>query len=285
METNATTRTWLITGCSSGFGLALARTALAAGQRVVATARNLEPLKDLLDQYDQTCLLLPLDITQRAHCVEAVRATVDRFGSLDVLVNNAGRGLVGALEEISDAQLRANMETNFFGPINMMQAALPQMRSQRCGFIINMGAIAGFYNEMGFSIYGGAKFGIEGVSEALAAEVRPLGIKVMLVVPGPFRTNFISHSMDAASAKISDYEATTGKFAGMLASISGRQKGDPIKAAQAILKAVESDSPPTRLVLGKYAIDKVRKKLAGVEKDLAAWEAVGAATDLSPAST
>lgn len=272
-------RTVLVTGASSGFGKCIVEAALAAGHRVMATARRPEGLEGVVQANEERCATFALDITDKEACNAAVAACTERFGGVDVLVNNAGFGVVGALEEIGEDQMRRNVETNLFGTINMMRAVLPGMRGRRAGTIVNITAIAGFCNEMGFSIYGGAKFAVEGVSEAVAGEVRPLGIRVMIVEPGPFRTEFIGRSMEKAQGRIEDYDATSGKFATMLAQINGRQKGDPAKAANVILRAALSDQPPMRLVLGKYAIDKVRRKLVSVEKDLAAWEELGAATD------
>lgn len=272
-------QTILVTGASSGFGRCLVEAALVGGHNVVATARKPETLAGLVAEYPTSCIACELDITKPTDCAEAIATGAARFGAIDILVNNAGYGLVGALEEVSEDQLRRNFETNLFGTVNMMRAVLPGMRARRRGTIINITAIAGICNEMGFAVYGGAKFAVEGVSEAVASEVRPLGIRVMIVEPGPFRTDFIGRSMESAETKISDYDGTSGKFATILAQINGRQKGDPAKAANVILLAALSDQPPSRLVLGKYAIDKLRRKLVSVEKDLAAWEELGAATD------
>jgi NAD(P)-dependent dehydrogenase (short-subunit alcohol dehydrogenase family) len=278
-STPDSSKTLLITGASTGFGRALAAAALAGGHRVCATARKPESLAELAAEYPQSCIVHELDITKSQHCIDAVAATISAWGRLDILINNAGYGLVGALEEFTDEQIRRNVETNFFGTINMIRAALPHMRREKSGVVVTITAIAGFCNEAGFSIYGGSKFGIEGVCEALAGEVRPLGIKVMIVEPGPFRTDFIGRSLEKVQTKIADYDATSGKFATLLGQINGRQKGDPTKAAHAILAAAQDENPPLRLVLGRYAIDKVRKKLSTVEKDVAAWETLGAATD------
>lgn len=195
-------KVWLITGSSSGFGRALAEAVLKHGVseapakqvRLVATARKPEQLNDLVNQYPETVKAVRLDITNKTAVKAAVDATLEAFGRIDVLVNNAGYGLIGALEEVSDEQIWRNFDTNLFGAINMIRAVLPIMRQQKSGHIVNMSAIAGFSNEVGFSIYGGAKFALEGVSEALHGELAPLGIKVTIVEPGPFRTDFIGRS-------------------------------------------------------------------------------------------
>jgi NAD(P)-dependent dehydrogenase (short-subunit alcohol dehydrogenase family) len=225
-----------------------------------------------------TVLTLPLDVTQGEQIAAAIQQTVDHFGRIDVLVNNAGYGLVGALEELSDEQIRANMETNFFAPVALLRAALPLMRAQRSGHIVNVSAAAAINNYPGFSVYGAGKWALEGLSESLAAELKPLGVKVTIVQPGPFRTEFVQRSLQSAAGHEADYDRTSGQFAKLIRSMDGKQPGDPAKAADAILQAVDSDHPPLRLVLGKYAIDKVKKKTASVLEELAAWETVGAAT-------
>ena len=186
---------------------------------------------------------------------------------------------MGALEEYSEDQIRQNIETNLFGAINTIRAVLPIMRAQKAGHILNMSAIAGFTNELGFSVYGAAKFGLEGISEAVQGEVAPLGIKVTIVEPGPFRTDFIGRSLVRAENSIDAYNETSGKFIQFLDTIEGRQPGDPDKAAQVLIQVVESDNPPLRLVLGKYAYSKFRQKIAFLTAQLDAWEAMASNTD------
>lgn len=246
---------------------------------MVATARDPGTLAELADRYQERCLTLALDVTDPQQITEAVAAAEKHFGRIDVLVNNAGFGLIGALEELSEDAIERNLATNLMGPIRLMRAVLPIMRRQRFGRIINMSAIAGIIGEPGFTIYGGGKYALEGVSEALALEVAPLGIHVTLIEPGPFRTGFVSHALDSAPGSIDDYAPTSGEFAKMLKQIDGRQKGDPNLAAQAILTVAESDEPPMRLPLGAYAQKKVREKLDGVRKELDAWSEVGLQTD------
>ncbi len=276
---NKNTKVWLITGSSSGFGRNLAQAVLKKGDRLIATARKPEQLQDLVNQYPDTAKAVSLDVTNPVQVKAAVDEAVKAFGQIDVLVNNAGYGLIGALEEVSDEQIRRNFDTNLFGAINTIRAILPIMREQKSGHIINMSAIAGFSNELGFSIYGGAKFALEGVSEAVHGEVAPLGIKVTIVEPGPFRTDFIGRSLDRAASSMDAYKPTVGKFLEFLEKIEGTQPGDPEKAALALIKVVESENPPLRLVLGKYAYSKFRNKIASLTAELDAWEAVAANTD------
>ena len=267
---DAEDKVWLITGCSSGFGRALAERVLETGATVAATARTITALDDLKAQYPDNCLSLQLDVADGQQCEEVVRAVIAETKRLDVLVNNAGYGLIGPLEESSDEQVQRNFSTIVFGAIHLMRAALPTFRAQRSGRIINISAAAAIANYAGFSIYGGAKYALEGISEALAAEVKPLGIKVSLVQPGPFRTDFISRSMEKTASTIGDYAGTVGKFAAFLQKMEGQQPGDPVKAASAILRLSEMENPPLRVALGKYAMDKVERVLKARQRD---WEA------------
>ncbi len=280
-EPITSSRVWLITGCSSGFGLALARAVLARGQRVVATARRLESIAQLASHYPETSRAIVLDVTDSAQVKSAVAEAVAAFGRIDVVVNNAGYGLVGAFEELGEEQIARNFEVNFFGALEFIRAALPILRAQGSGHIVNISAAAVISNYAGFSIYGASKWALEGVSESLAAELKPLGIKVTIVQPGPFRNDFISRSLERGRNQIADYDRTSGKFLRFLESMSGKQPGDPDKAAEAIITVVESTTPPLRLVLGKYANDKARKKFADAEKERDTWEHAGLPTDFS----
>ncbi len=284
-DSSAPSRVWLITGCSSGFGAALAAAVLARGERVVATARNADALCEFAAQFPDSCRALALDVTDASQVKRVVAQAVEEFGRLDVVVNNAGYGLVGAFEELGTEQIVRNFDTNFFGALEVIRAALPILRAQGSGHIVNISAAAVISNYAGFSIYGATKWALEGVSESLAAELKPLGIKVTMVQPGPFRTDFIARSLERAESHIADYDRTSGKFARLLETMSGKQPGDPAKAAEAIIAAVESDTPPLRLILGKYANDKTRRKLADAERERAAWESVGAPTDFSANSS
>ena len=272
---------WFITGCSTGLGRALAVRVLARGHRLIATARHPETLADIVAADPNRCRALALDVADALQVAAVVAQAAAAFGRLDVVVNNAGYALVGAVEEYDEAQIARNFETNFFGALRVIRAALPILRAQRRGHFVNVSAAAVIANYPGFSIYGATKWALEGVSESLVAEIRPLGLRVTIVQPGPFRTDFISRSLERASRHIPDYDPSSGKFRRFLETMSGRQPGDPTKAADAIIDAVAAENPPLRLVLGKYAIDKARRKLAAAARELDAGSATGLATDFS----
>lgn len=274
-------KTWLVTGCSSGFGKSLAIKILAAGDNLIATSRNSLSLGFFLNAPSDRLLLLDLDVTNLDQIKSAVARSEAQFGRIDVLVNNAGYGLIGALEECGADQLAKNLATNLIGPLHLIQAVLPGMRSRRSGHIINLTAVAGVANHEGFAVYGAAKFGIEGASEALRIELAPLSIHVTLVEPGPFRTNFIQGSMDIAENSIADYDATSGKFRKLLESLNGKQPGDPDKAADVILRIANESKPPFRLPLGAFAYRRIRQKLNEQLAELDAWEPIGKNTDFS----
>ena len=279
MKTVNDTPVWLITGCSTGLGRALAGRVLARGHRLIATARHPETLAELVAVDPSRCQALALDVADAPQVAAVVAQTAAAFGRLDVVVNNAGYGLVGAVEEYDDAQIARNFETNFFGALRVIRAALPILRAQRRGHFVNVSAAAVIANYPGFSIYGATKWALEGVSESLAAEVRPLGLKVTIVQPGPFRTDFIARSLERATGHIPDYDPSSGKFRRFLETMNGRQPGDPTKAADAIMDAVAAENPPLRLVLGKYAIDKARRKLAAAARELDMGSGAGLAAD------
>lgn len=270
-------KTWLITGCSSGFGRAIAEAALDSGQRVVATARDLSSIADL----DRTgaCRILALDVTEASAIPPAVREAAQSWGTLDVLVNNAGYGLIGAVEECSDEQIRRNVETNFFGPLNVIRAALPILRAQKSGHIVNIGAAAAISNYAGFGIYGGAKAALELMSESLRLELAPLGIQVTVVQPGPFRTGFIARGLEKAATPMVEYQNTSGKFARLLESMNGRQPGDPRRAAEAIVKMVLDGEAPPCLPLGKYVVKKLRARAEALTREAETWEPVASGAD------
>ena len=272
-------KTWFITGASSGFGRALAAAVIAHGHQVAVTARDVSQVEDFVEDYPLQVRAYALDVLQPESIRQAVAEARRDFGRLDVVVNNAGYGLIGALEECSEEQMLRNIETNLTGPLRVMRAALPIFREQRGGHFINMGAAAAISNYAGFSVYGGAKAGMELASEAVAAEAAPFGVKVTIVIPGPFRTDFITRSLDRADQSVPEYAVTAGKFRGFLEKVDGKQPGDPAAAAQAIIQAVESDKPPFRLVLGKYAYQKARRQLDRLRAELDGWETVGLPTD------
>ena len=271
---------WFITGASTGLGRSLTVQALESGAQVAATARKPEALDDLAAEYPDTLRVFPLDVTDGAQVKAAVASALAAFGGrLDVVVNNAGYGLMGALEECDETQLQRNLATNLLGPLAVMRAVLPTMRAQKSGHIVNMSAVAAFSNHPGFSVYGGAKAALDAASDALRDEVKPLGIKITSVVPGPFRTDFIGRSMEDATQHIADYDPTSGKFAAYLHKIDGAQPGDPDAAARAIVQMVADGKAPTRLFLGKYALDTARRKMTAIERELAEWESVSLGTE------
>lgn len=273
------TPVWLITGCSSGLGRALAGRVLAHGHRVVATARQPGVLAELAALHPAHCRRLALDVTSPMQVTTVVAQAAEAFGRLDFVVNNAGYGLVGALEELAEEQILRNFETNFFGALRVIRAALPILREQGRGHFVNISAAAAITNYAGFSVYGATKCALESVSESLAAEVKPLGLRVTIVQPGPFRTDFIARSLEPAGGTIPAYEPTSGQFRRLLGAMDGKQPGDPARAADAIIAAVTAGQPPLRLVLGKYAIDKTRRKFAAATRELDTWAGVGLATE------
>jgi len=266
-----TAKTWFITGASSGFGRAFAEHALAQGHNVVATARRLEPLQELAAQAPDRVLALSLDVTVEEEAERAVAAAVKRFGRLDVVINNAGFAVVGALEETSDREMRAQMETNFFGAMNVTRAVLPVLRAQKGGAIVNMSSLGGQVSFAGFSAYSASKFALEGASEALAQEVAPFGIKVLIVEPGQFRTDLAGAGMRYLPA-MEAYEATVGQTRSFAHSMHGTQAGDPHRAAAAIEQALKAEKTPLRLQLGADAVEMVRAHSEALLADLAAWE-------------
>jgi NAD(P)-dependent dehydrogenase (short-subunit alcohol dehydrogenase family) len=267
-------RVWFVTGSTSGFGRALVDAALARGERVVATARRPEALADL---HGDNVFVLPLDVTRVDAIEPALDAAVERFGQIDVLVNNAGIGFVGALEETSLGDLRRVMETMFFAPAALTRAIVPRMRRQGAGTIVQISSQGGQVTAPGFSAYCAAKFALEGLSEAVAAEVGPFGVRVLIVEPGSFRTALLGRSLDAA-APLEPYEATVGATRAYIEREDGHQVGDPAKAAAAIMAALDADDPPLRLALGADAVDAIRRKHAALRTDLERWEAVSRAT-------
>jgi NAD(P)-dependent dehydrogenase (short-subunit alcohol dehydrogenase family) len=270
---------WLITGSSAGFGQAIARAALARGDQVVATARRPVALEDLVSEAPDRVLALSVDVTRPETGREAVAKTLDRFGRLDVLVNNAGYGTVGAVEEVDSSDLRTVMETMFFGPVALTQAVLPHMRSQGSGAIVQMSSMGGQVTAPGFGAYCAAKFALEAISESLAAEVEAFGIRVLIVEPGAFRTEFGGARMHR-SREIEAYAETVGPTRASIDAMDGTQHGDPDKAAAAIVAALATPEPPLRLALGEDAVSAIGATLARRRGDLAAWQSVSLDTRL-----
>lgn len=274
MLTSENPKTWFITGASSGLGLALARYALSQGYNVVATARSIDRLEELADEAPDHVLVHRLDVTSSGDVEAALAAASSRFGRLDVLVNNAGYGIVGALEETPDNELRAQMETNFFGAWAVTKASLPLLRAQRCGAIVNISSLGGQLSFAGFSAYSASKFALEGMSEALAAEMAPFGVKVLIVEPGQMRTAFAGDALRHMPA-LDAYAETVGQTRSFAHSMDGVQSGDPSKAGHPIDVALAADKPPLRLQLGGDAVDLVRAHAEQMLADVAAWEIVG----------
>jgi NAD(P)-dependent dehydrogenase (short-subunit alcohol dehydrogenase family) len=270
---------WLITGCSTGFGRELAKLVLARGWRAVVTARNPSTLEDIVDGHEERALVLPLDVTQRKQIDDVVAQSKARFGRIDALVNNAGYGYLAAIEEGEDDAVRAMFEANVFGLVDMTKAVLPVMRAQHSGLIVNVSSIGGLTSFAATGYYHGTKYAVEGISESLATEVKPLGIDVLIVEPGPFRTNWAGPSIKQSATVIADYDSTAGERRRQTAARSGNQAGDPVRAAQAIIDAALSDTPPLRLLLGKAALELARKKLDLMRHDFDTWEAATVGAD------
>jgi NAD(P)-dependent dehydrogenase (short-subunit alcohol dehydrogenase family) len=268
------TKVWLITGSSTGFGRSLTEAVLKHGDRVVATARKPEQLNDLVDQYPETAKAFRLDVTDPQNISEVVDFALKTFGQIDVLVNNAGYGTIGAIEEVSDEAIQRQFDTNVFGALKMMRAVLPLMRKRRSGHILNLSSVGGFVSFGATGIYCGTKFALEGLSEALSKEVEPLGIKVTIVEPGAFRTDFNGRSLAAPEQLIDDYALITSPFLQWLQEMDGKQPGDPDQAAIAMIKVVESNNPPLRLALGADAVGMIEAKLESVKTELDAWRQV-----------
>jgi len=277
----ATPKTWFITGASSGFGTAFAEYALGRGDHVVATARSVAKLEALVARAPDRVLAVKLDVTRTADIQPAVDAAVQRFGRIDYLFNNAGYGVVGATEETSDAELRALFDTNFFGAAAVTRAVLPVMRAQRAGAIVNISSMGGQMSFEGVGAYSATKFALEGMSEALALEVKPFGIRVLIVEPGAFRTAFGGSDALRHMPVLPAYRDTLSTIRGVLRDMHGTQPGDPAKAAAAVARALEADVTPLRLQLGADAIGAVRAHAETLLADLATWERVGSDTALS----
>ncbi len=270
-------RVWLITGASSGFGRAIAEAALAAGDTVVATARRPEALKDLVEAHPGRAVATRLDVTDTARITDVVAEVLLWYGRVDVLVNNAGRGLVGAVEETTDRELRDLMDLHFFGPAALTRAVLPHMRERRSGAIVQMSSMGGRMSFAGVGAYSATKFALEGLSESLADEVAPFGITVMVVEPGAFRTSFSGGGGLLMSAAIPAYEETVGPVREELPGRAGQEPGDPAKAAAAILEALAAERTPLRLALGADAVDAIGSSLETSREELRIWEPVSRA--------
>jgi NAD(P)-dependent dehydrogenase (short-subunit alcohol dehydrogenase family) len=277
-------KTWFITGASRGFGLLIAKAALARGDKVVATARNPQSVIEALGA-TANLLALPLDVSDEAAAQAAARQAVERFGRIDVLVNNAGYGLLGAVEESSADEVRKVYETNVFGLLNVTRAVLPVLRRQRAGHVINLSSVGGYAAYYGWGVYGSTKFAVEGISEALALELKPLGVHVTVVEPGFFRTDFLdASSLSSTAARIEDYAETVGAMRGLAAQVNHQQPGDPDKLAAAMLVLADAPQPPVRLQLGSDTVARVREKNSAVERELGEWIELALSTDFAKAA-
>jgi len=275
-------RVWFITGASRGFGALIAEAALAAGDAVVATARDPATVTARLGTHERL-LATRLDVTSEAEAHEAAGAAVKKFGRIDILVNNAGP--LGAIEEASSAETQRLFNTNVFGLLGVTRAVLPHMRRQRSGHVINVSSVGGYTGYPGWGVYGATKFAVEGLTEALAGEVAPLGIKVTVVEPGFFRTNFLDESSLVRTAQeIDDYRDSVGKTRAHAADVNGGQRGDPRKLAQAFLQLANAKNPPLRLPLGSDTLERIEAKNAHVAKEIATWRAVATSTDFTEAA-
>ncbi|HEY1951788.1 MAG TPA: oxidoreductase [Gemmatimonadaceae bacterium] len=272
-------KVWFVTGCSTGFGRELAKMLLERGYRTVVTARDPAKAEDIAGGFEDRALVLELDVTDPIEIDAAVNSAEKHFGRIDVLVNNAGIGYFGAVEESDERDVRRMFEINFFGLANMTRAVLPIMRRQRAGHIVNISSIGGLRSFPTLAFYNATKYAVEGFSEALSIEVAPLGIKVTIVEPSGFRTDWAGRSAAESKVRIADYAATAGQNLENLRGYSGKQPGDPVRAAAAIIDAVESRDPPLRLLLGKAALKGARAKIDMLRRDFDAWEKTSAEAD------
>jgi NAD(P)-dependent dehydrogenase (short-subunit alcohol dehydrogenase family) len=275
-------RTWLITGAGRGLGLEIARAALAAGDQVVAAARRPERVAAALPDGGDRLLAVPLELTDQRAAHGAVDAALRRFDRIDVLVNNAGRGLLGAVEEVTDAEARAVFDTNVFGTLAVTRAVLPVLRAQRSGTVVMISSVGGLTQGPGWGVYGATKCAMEGFSESLSAELAPLGIGVLIVEPGIFRTDFLDESsLHTAGNRIGDYRPTAGRTRDWVDEHNHGQPGDPAKAAAAILTVLAAPDRPLRLQLGADCVSRVEAKLARMGEDLSSWRELSVSTGFS----
>jgi NAD(P)-dependent dehydrogenase (short-subunit alcohol dehydrogenase family) len=270
---------WFITGCSTGFGRDLATLVLERGWRAVVTARNVATVQDLVARSDGRGLALPLDVTDTGQITAAVRSAEETFGAINVLVNNAGYGYQASIEEGEETEIRAMFDANVFGLAALTRATLPGMRARRRGHIVNISSVAGFVGFPGSGYYAATKHAVEGLSDSLAREVEPLGIKVTCVEPGPFRTDWAGRSLKQTQTRIEDYRQTVGDRLRATSGYSGTQPGDPVRAAAAMIEAVQSQTPPKHLVLGAFGVQAVRGKLTEVIGEIDLWKETSLGAD------
>lgn len=265
---------WLITGCSTGIGREIARAALEAGHRVVVTARRAEAVADLVGTFGDRAVAVALDVTDKAQIAAAVAAADDAFGGVDVLVNNAGYGYMSAVEEGDDAEVRKLFDTNYFGVVDTIKAVLPAMRARKSGHIVNISSMTGLVANPPNAYYSSTKFALEALTEALAQEVGPLGIKVTAIEPGAFRTDWARRSMQESGTPIGDYDEGVGTRKTLIKEFADHLPGDPRKVAEAVLTVTTLEEPPLRLLLGRDVLKAVRHKIAALSASIDEWEAV-----------
>ena len=275
---------WFITGCSTGFGRELSVILLQRGYRVVVTARDKAKVDDIVEAHDKNGLALKLDVDKQVEIDAALKAVEARFGRIDALVNNAGYGYLAAVEEGDDADVRAMFDTNFFGLAAMTRAVLPIMRAQKSGAIVNISSMGGFIGFPGSGYYAATKFAVEGLSESLSKEVGPFGIKVIIVEPGPFRTDWAGRSLKTPKKPVDAYAETAIGRRRQIRSYSGNQPGDPVRASEAIITAVERQDSPLRLPLGAVAYDAMAAEIAAIKKEHDSLEAIARGADYPKAS-
>jgi NAD(P)-dependent dehydrogenase (short-subunit alcohol dehydrogenase family) len=274
---------WFITGCSTGFGREFARAALARGFRVIATAREVRKIDDVIAGHEERARALTLDVTNPKQIENAVGEAERAFGRIDVLVNNAGYGYMAAVEEGEEKDIRAVFETNFFGLAAMIRAVLPGMRARRHGSIVNIASVGGIVGFPGSGYYAATKFAVEGLSESLAQEVALLGIRVLLVEPGPFRTDWAGRSLRQSPKFIADYEQTAGRRRRAVAGYTGQQPGDPVRAAEAVIRVMQSPTPPAHLVLGRDGVESAERHLRSMLNDIDRWRKTSLSADFQAA--
>ena len=277
-------KVWFITGTSSGFGKALAEEVLTKGDKVVATARKPEVLQDLIEKYPETARAVKLDVTNLEDIKNSIREAIREFGRIDVLVNNAGYGLVGAIEEANIEQVKQQFDTNVFGAVNVIREALPVLRQQKSGYIVNISSLVGFSAFPSFGYYSATKFALEGLSEALAAEVAPHGIKTMIVEPGAFNTGYSSRAMSYGDNLLPEVYPSTEEMTAAFSQLDSTATGDPGKAVKIIIEAVESENPPFRLPIGLDAFEAIEAKLERVKEEIAVWRERATQTNFDAAA-
>jgi NAD(P)-dependent dehydrogenase (short-subunit alcohol dehydrogenase family) len=272
-------KVWLITGCSTGFGRELSKAVIANGDKVAVTARKIQDVNDIVEGHEENAISITLDVTKQSDIDAAVNLTIEKFGKIDVLVNNAGIGYFGAIEESEEEEVRRMFDINVFGLGNMTKAVLPIMRNQKSGHIVNISSIGGLRSFPAVGYYNATKYAVDGLSEALAKEVVHLGIKVTIICPSGFRTDWAGRSAENSNIVIEDYATTAGKNKSDIRGYSGNQPGDPARAALAIIKAVESENPPLRLLLGEAAYKGANMKLEELKNDFETWKDTSISAD------